>query len=268
MEPTLARQGVEVNHTSAVIDPAARIAPDVEIGPGSVIAGAVEIGAGCRLGPHVVIQGPTRIGCNNHIHAFSVIGGDPQDKKFGGETDSRLEIGDDNTIREHCTLNRGTAQGGGVTRIGNGNWIMANVHIAHDCHIGNQTVFANNVALAGHVTVDDYAILGGFTGVHQFCRVGAYSFAAIASIIVKDVPPYMMVAGNTASTHGLNREGLKRNGFSADTVNLLKRAYKTLYRQNLGLAEALAELRDIARHSPEVARLVEFVSQSTRGIVR
>jgi len=152
--------------------------------------------------------------------------------------------------------------------MGDGNWIMANVHIAHDCQIGDQTVFANNVALAGHVTIDDYAILGGFTGVHQFCRVGAYSFAAIASIVVKDVPPYMMVSGNTASTHGLNREGLKRHGFSADTINQLKRAYKTLYRQNLGLAEAIGQLRGMASDCPEVARLVEFVSQSTRGIVR
>jgi UDP-N-acetylglucosamine acyltransferase len=268
MEPALARQGVEVSNASVVIDPAARIAPDVEIGPGSMISGAVEIGAGCHLGPHVVIIGPTRIGRNNQFHAFSVIGGDPQDKKYAGEPDSRLEIGNDNTIREHCTINRGTAQGGGVTRLGDGNWIMANVHIAHDCQIGDQTVLANNVALAGHVTIDDYAILGGFTGVHQFCRVGAYSFAAIASIVVKDVPPYMMVSGNTASTHGLNREGLKRHGFSADTINQLKRAYKTLYRQNLGLAEAIGQLRGMATDCPEVARLVEFVSQSTRGIVR
>jgi UDP-N-acetylglucosamine acyltransferase len=264
----LSHQGGPVIDSRALIDPDARIDEDVNVGPWSMLGAGVEIGPGTRIGPHVVIQGPTRIGRDNRIHAFSVIGGDPQDKKYSGEAQSLLEIGDGNTIREHCTINRGTGQGGGVTRLGDRNWIMANVHIAHDCRVGNDVIFANNTALAGHVSIDDFAILGGFTGVHQFCRVGAYSFAAIASVIVKDVPPYMMVAGNTASTHGLNREGLKRHGFGNDTINTLRRAYKILYRQNLSLSEATEQLREFAPESAAVQRLVEFVSQSTRGIVR
>ncbi|MGQ0657694.1 MAG: acyl-ACP--UDP-N-acetylglucosamine O-acyltransferase [Chromatiales bacterium] len=251
----------------AMVSGEASIAPDVRVGPWSIIEGEVEIGAGSYIGPHVIIRGPTRIGCDNRIHPFCVIGGDPQDKKYGGEP-TRLEIGDGNTLREHCTVNRGTVQGEGVTRMGNRNWIMANVHIAHDCHVGSHTVFANNCALAGHVTIEDHVILGGYAGVHQFCRVGAYSFAAIASVIVKDVPPYMMVAGNTATTHGLNREGLKRHGFNADAINALRRAYKILYRQNLTLADALLDLEELAAESPEVRRLVDFVTASERGIVR
>ncbi len=253
---------------SARIDPRARLGPDVDVGPGCIIGAGVEIGAGTRLGPCVVVQGPTRIGRGNRIHPFCVIGGDPQDKKYRDERDTRLEIGDGNTIREHCTINRGTVQGGGVTRIGDHNWIMANVHIAHDCQVGSHAVFANNTALAGHVTIEDYVILGGFTGVHQFCRVGAYSFAAIDSVIVKDVPPYLMVAGNTAQTRGLNREGLKRHGFSAETIQTLRQAYKILYRQHLPLSEAVAQLKTLNGGCAEVARLVDFVSQSTRGIVR
>lgn len=251
----------------AIVSAQARIASDASVGPWSIIEGDVEIGEGTVIGPHVVVTGPTRIGRHNRIHPFCVIGGDPQDKKYGGEA-TLLEIGDHNTVREHTTINRGTVQGGGVTRLGNQNWIMANVHIAHDCTVGNHTVLANNTALGGHVIIEDFVILGGFTGVHQFCRIGAYSFAAIASVVTMDVPPYMMIAGNTASTHGLNREGLKRNGFSAETIETLKRAYRTLYRSNLTLAEALERLRELAARSPEVERLVQFVRASERGIVR
>ncbi len=251
----------------AIVSREARIAADVSIGAWSLIEGEVEIGAGSIIASHTVIRGPTRVGRNNHIHPFCVIGGDPQDKKYSGEA-TRLDIGDGNTIREHCTVNRGTLQGGGVTRLGDGNWVMANVHVAHDCQIGSHTVLANNTALAGHVTIEDCAILGGYAGVHQFCRVGAYSFAAIASVIVKDVPPFVMVAGNTATAHGLNREGLKRHSFPAETVNALRRAYKILYRQQLTLAEALKDLEPLASEWPEVRRFADFVAASDRGIVR
>lgn len=254
----------------AIVHPSARIGEGVAIGPWSIVGPHVEIGEGSWIGPHVVIQGPTRIGCDNRIFQFSSIGDDPQDKKYGGEREETfLEIGDRNTIREYCTLNRGTVQGGAVTRIGNDNWIMAYVHIAHDCQVGNHTIFANNASLAGHVLVEDYAILGGFTLVHQFCRIGGYSFAAIATVIVKDVPPFVMVSQQPASVHGLNREGLKRHGFSQETINLLRRAYRILYRQNLTVAEAVEQMKELASGSDAVARLIDFVSnKSTRGIVR
>jgi UDP-N-acetylglucosamine acyltransferase len=251
----------------AIVSPRARVDADVTVGPYAIIDGDVEIGAGTVVDAHVVIRGPTRIGRGNRFHAFSVIGGEPQDKKYAGEP-TLLEIGNGNTIREHCTVNRGTAQGGGATRIGDDNWVMANVHIAHDCIIGNRTVMANNTALAGHVTIEDHVILGGFTAVHQFCRIGAYSFTAIAAAVTKDVPPYMMVAGNTASTHGLNREGLKRHGFTAGTIELLKRAYKILYRSGLTLSEAMEQLRGMAVDSVELQRLIDFVDASERGITR
>ena len=252
----------------AVIDDAARIGSKVEIGPYCIIGPDVEIGDGTRIGPHVVIQGPTRIGAGNRILPFCSLGADPQDKKYDGTGESRLEIGDGNTLREFCSINRGTAGGGGVTRLGDDNWIMAYVHIAHDCLVGSHTVFANNATLAGHVSVDDYAILGGFTGVHQFCRIGAYSFSAISSVIVKDVPPYVMVAGNTAAPSGLNREGLRRHGFDHDSINALRRAYKTVYRDGLLLRDALQQLQPVCAESAAVARFVEFISASERGIVR
>jgi UDP-N-acetylglucosamine acyltransferase len=216
------------------------------------------------------MHGPTRIGRDNRIFQFSSIGDDPQDKKYGGErAETLLEIGDRNTIREYCTLNRGTVQGGGVTRIGNDNWIMAYVHIAHDCIVGDCTIFANNASLAGHVVVEDYAILGGFTLVHQFCRIGVNSFAAIATVITKDVPPFVMVSENPAKAHGLNREGLRRRGFSQETINLLRQAYRILYRQGLTVAEAVEQLKEMVPESQEVARLIDFVTnKSTRGIVR
>lgn len=252
----------------AIIDPGARIGHDVEIGPYSTIGPGVEIGDGTRIAEHVVIRGPTRIGHGNRIFQFCSIGEDPQDKKFAGESESRLEIGDGNTIREYCSINRGTGEGGGVTRLGDDNWIMAYVHVAHDCLVGSHTVFANNATLAGHVSVDDYAILGGFTGVHQFCHIGSHSFSAIASVIVKDVPPYIMVSGNTATPSGLNREGLKRRGFSREDVEALRMAYKTVYRDGLLLKDALEQLEPACADNNEVARFVEFIRASERGIVR
>lgn len=253
---------------TALVHPTARLGDQVSIGPWTVIGADVEIGNGTSIGPHVVVRGPTRIGEHNRIFQFCSIGDEPQDKKYGGEPETRLEIGSGNTIREYVSINRGTRQGGGVTRLGDDNWIMAYVHIAHDCIVGNHIVFANNATLAGHVTVDDYAILGGFTGVHQFCRIGAYAFCAIASVVVKDVPPFVTVAGNTARARGLNREGLRRNGFPTETVESLRRAYRVLCRQNLTLAEAVRQLEELVPDCPEVVRLVDFIRGSERGVVR
>ncbi len=253
---------------TAVVDADARLGEGVEVGAWSLIGPGVQIGAGTRIGAHAIVRGPTVIGCDNRIYPFCSIGDDPQDKKFDGGRPSRLEIGDRNTIREYCSINRGTPGGGGVTRVGDDNWIMAYCHIAHDCQVGDHTVFANNATLAGHVTIENHVILGGFTGVHQFCRIGAYSFTAIAAIVVKDVPPYLLVSGNTARAFGLNRVGLQRHGFDGDTLRLLKRAYRTLFRDGLMLAEALAALEPLARDSEHVRRLLEFVRASQRGIVR
>lgn len=251
----------------AVIDPKAELAEDVSVGPYTVIGPDVQIGAGTTIGPHVVIYGPTRIGRNNRIFQFASLGDAPQDKKYAGEP-TRLEIGDGNTIREFVTINRGTVQDEGVTRIGDDNWIMAYVHIAHDCQIGNHTIFANNASLAGHVRVEDYVILGGFTLVHQFCALGVHSFTAFSTGIAKDVPPYVMVSGHSAQPHGLNSEGLKRRGFSAETLAQLKQAYKTLYRSKLTLQEAVDVLRVQAVDSPEVGVMVGFLEKQKRGIVR
>ena len=253
---------------TAIVHPDARVGAGVSIGPYSVIGAQVEIGDGTRIGPHVVVSGPARIGRSTHIFPFCSVGGDPQDKKYRGESESRLEIGDGNVIREYCSINRGTAGGGGVTRIGANNWIMAYVHIAHDCWIGDQTIFANNATLAGHVTVEDYAILGGFTGVHQFCRVGRHSFSAIASVIVKDVPPYILVSGNTAKPKGLNREGLKRHEISDEDVEHLRRAYRIVYRDGLLLKDAMEQLVPLAAVSTHVANFRNFINASDRGIVR
>jgi len=250
-----------------VIDPAAELAEDVSVGPYSVIDANVTIGAGTDIGPHVVIRGTTRIGCQNRIFQFASIGEEPQDKKYAGEPTS-LEIGDRNTIREFVTLNRGTAQDDGVTRLGDDNWIMAYVHVAHDCQIGNETIFANNASLAGHVSIGDYAILGGFTLIHQFCSIGAYSLTAFGSGISKDVPPFVTVGGTPARAHGLNMEGLRRRGFSEESRKALRRAYRTLYRESLSLQDALAALREQAVSCVEVGMLVEFLEQQSRGIVR
>lgn len=251
----------------AVIDPKAELADDVSVGPYAVIGPDVQIGSGTRIGPHTVINGPTRIGRNNNIYQFASLGDAPQDKKYAGEP-TRLEIGDTNTIREFVTINRGTVQDAGVTRIGDDNWIMAYVHVAHDCQIGNHTILANNASLAGHVRVEDYVILGGFTLVHQFCALGIHSFTAFSTGISKDVPPYVMVSGHSAQPHGLNSEGLKRRGFSPETLAQLKQAYKTLYRSKLTLQEAIEELRVQAADSPEVGVMVAFLEKQTRGIVR
>lgn len=250
-----------------MIDPAAELAEDVSVGPYSVIDANVTIGAGTDIGPHVVIRGTTRIGCQNRIFQFASIGEEPQDKKYAGEPTS-LEIGDRNTIREFVTLNRGTAQDDGVTRLGDDNWIMAYVHVAHDCQIGNETIFANNASLAGHVSVGDYAILGGFTLIHQFCSIGAYSLTAFGSGISKDVPPFVTVGGTPARAHGLNMEGLRRRGFPEESRKALRRAYRTLYRESLSLQDALAALREQAVSCAEVGMLVEFLEQQSRGIVR
>lgn len=255
-------------HNTAIIDPDARIGDNVSIGSFSVIGAGVTIGDNSCIKSHVVIQGPTSIGSNNRIFPFCSIGEDPQDMKYDNDTHSTLEIGDDNVIRENCTINRGTDAGGGSTKVGNSNWIMAYVHIAHDCVVGNRTIFANNTTLAGHVTVDDYAIFGGFTGVHQFCHIGSYCFTAISSVVVKDVPPYLMIAGNTAKPNGLNREGLKRHGFNRETVEALKQAYRTVYRRGLTVSVALEELESLAQAHKEVRLFTDFIANSRRGIVR
>ena len=245
----------------------ARIAADVEIGPYAVVGPDVEIGSGCWIGPHAVVTGHARIGQRNRIFQFSSVGEAPQDKKYRGEP-TRLEIGNDNTIREFCTLNCGTAQDVGITRIGNDNWFMAYVHVAHDCQVGSHTVFANGATLGGHVHVGDYAILGGFTGVHQFCRIGAHCITGGGSIVLLDVPPYMTVSGNPAKPYGLNVKGLKRRGFTADTVARLNRAYKTLYRSGFTLNEAKERLAREASECPEVRVMLDFLASSGRGIAR
>jgi UDP-N-acetylglucosamine acyltransferase len=254
---------------TAKIHPNAIIGENVQIGPYCVIGDGVKIGDNCSILSHVAISGPTTIGSNNRIYQFCAIGGDPQDKKYSGENEaSRLEIGEGNTFREYCTINRGTTGGGGLTSIGNRNWIMAYVHIAHDCHIGNDTIFANNATLAGHVEIDDYVILGGFTGVHQFCRIGKYSLTAISSVVVKDIPPYVIAAGNTASPAALNREGLKRHGFSSEKINSLKQAYKLVYRQGLSLEDSVSSLKDMLEDCPEVSAFIDFLESTSRGIAR
>lgn len=254
-------------HPTAIVHPAARIGRNVRIGAYSLIGEHVEIGDDCDIGPHVVITGHTRIGKGNRIFQFASLGEVPQDKKYAGEP-TRLEIGNGNTIREFCTFNSGTVQGLGVTRIGDDNWIMAYVHIAHDCVVGNHTVFANNASLAGHVTVGDYAILGGFTGVHQFCRIGAHVMTGIASVVRQDVPPYVTVSGNPAMPHGINSEGLRRRGFDATAISAIKRAYRLLYRTGLSLAEARAAIAAEAEAHPELTLLAEFLAVSGRGIIR
>ena len=254
-------------HSQAVIDSSAKIANGVTVGAFSIIGAHVEIGEGTEVGSHVVINGPTVIGRENKIYSFASIGCDPQDKKYTGEK-TRLEIGDRNVIREYCTISRGTVQDAGVTRIGNDNWIMAYVHIAHDCQIGSNTIFSNSASLAGHVTIEDYAILGGFTLVHQFCKVGAHCFTAMNSVISKDVLPFTMISGHMAKPHGLNVEGLKRRGFSSESLSQLRKAYKIIYRSGLTLEQATDELKVMANECAEVAQLLGFIEKVTRGIVR
>ncbi|MBR9827944.1 MAG: acyl-ACP--UDP-N-acetylglucosamine O-acyltransferase [Oceanospirillales bacterium] len=254
-------------HPQAIVDPSARIADDVEVGPWTLIGPDVEIGAGTRIASHVVIKGPTRIGEGNQIFQFASIGEECQDKKYRGEP-TRLEIGDHNVIREGCTIHRGTVQDEGLTRIGSHNLLMAYAHVAHDCVMGDHIILANNTALAGHVHVGDYAILGGFTAVHQFCHIGAHVMSGAGTVVLKDIPAYVMAAGNSARPHGINLEGLRRRGFDADALSALRRAYKAIYRKGLTLEQALQELRVSAQTQPAVQLLIESLESSTRGIIR
>jgi UDP-N-acetylglucosamine acyltransferase len=254
-------------HPTAIVHPEANLASDVSVGAFAIIGAQVEIGAGTRIESNVLIEGRTRIGQNNRIFPFASIGAAPQDKKYAGE-DTAVEIGDGNTIREYVTINRGTEQDAGVTRVGNDNWIMAYVHFAHDCQIGSHAIFANYCGLAGHVHVEDWAILGGMTLVHQFVRIGAHSFTSMGTYLPQDLPPYVMAAGNMAKPYGINSEGLRRRGFGADTIGMLKRAYRALYRSGLGLEEARRELEVLAEGCSEVRPIIEFLARSARGIIR
>jgi len=254
-------------HPQAIIDPSAKIGENVEIGPWTLIGPDVEIGDGTQIMSHVVVKGPTKIGKNNRIFQYSSVGEECQDKKFAGEP-TRLEIGDNNIIRESCTIHRGTTQDQGVTKIGNGNLLMAYVHVAHDCVIGNDSIFANGTTLAGHVHVADNVILGGGTMVHQFCKIGLNSMSAGGSIVLRDIPAYVMASGQSASAHGLNTEGLKRRGFNSELILTLKRAYKVVYRKGLKLSDALEELSVIADEVPEVAIFTNSIKNSNRGIIR
>ena len=253
----------------ASVDPSASIAPGAEIGPWTFIGPGVVVGEGTKIHSHCNIKGPTVIGSNNTIHSFCSVGGDPQDKKYNEDgQESRLEIGDGNTVREYCSINRGTALGGGVTKVGSNNWIMGYCHVAHDCFIGSHCIMANNSTLAGHVEINDYAILGGFTGVHQFCRLGESSFSAISTIIVKDVPPFVIVSGNTARARGINKVGMRRRGFDQESIESVKNCYRTMYRRSLTTSSALEELEKEVGTNPIVAKIHGFVLDSARGIVR
>ncbi len=254
-------------HETAIIDPQAKLADDVSVGPYSIIGPGVEIGAGCEIASHVVINGPTRLGRNNRIFQFASIGEEPQDKKFHGE-ETWLEIGDDNLIRESVTINRGTEQGGGVTRIGHRNWIMAYVHIAHDCLIGNDNIFANNASLAGHVEMDDQVILGGFTLISQFNRIGSYAFSAMGSVISRNVPPYVLVSGHMAEPVGVNVEGLRRHAFSDDQIRNIRQAYKHVYRSGLRMEEALKKVQKMTQIDNELGIFIEFMENQQGGIIR
>jgi UDP-N-acetylglucosamine acyltransferase len=258
-------------HPSAIVDPRAELDSSVEVGPYSVIGPYVRIGARTKVGPHVVIQGHTTIGCDNTFYQFSSIGAEPQDKKYAGEP-TRLEIGDRNLIREFCTFNLGTAQDAGVTRLGNDNWILAYVHLAHDCQVGNNTIFSNNAALAGHVQVGDWVILSGFAAVHQFCKIGSHAFVGMNTSLTQDVPPFVLLSGNPAAPHGINIEGLKRRGFTRAQIGDIRNAYKLIYKSGLTLEEAKTALVKAESEAPESAihlrAMREFLDGSTRGIVR
>lgn len=254
-------------HPTAIVDPRARLADDVRVGAFSIVGADVEIGAGTTIASHVTVEGPTIIGRDNHIFQFNSIGVAPQDKKYAGEP-TRLVIGDRNTIREFCTFNRGTSQDRGETTIGNDNWIMAYVHMAHDCVVGSHTIIANGTTLAGHVHVGDYAILGGFTKVHQFCRIGEHSFSGMDSGLNQDLPPYVTCSGMPARPIGINSEGLKRRKFTVDQIRNIKRAYKIMYRSGLRLEEAREQLNALAQDNPEVKLFADFVAVGGRGLIR
>ncbi|HCD03984.1 MULTISPECIES: acyl-ACP--UDP-N-acetylglucosamine O-acyltransferase [unclassified Methylophaga] len=254
-------------HQTALIDPTARIADDVVIGAYSIIGAHVEIASGTEIASHVVINGPTKIGRNNRIFQFSSIGEEPQDKKYHGEP-TLLEIGDNNLIRESVTINRGTVQGGGITKVGNNNWIMAYVHIAHDCIIGDYNIFANNASLAGHVIVDQHVILGGFTLVSQFNHLGSHCFSAMGSVISRNVPPYVLVSGHMAEPVGINVEGLRRRGFTDTQIRNIRQAYKLVYRSGLRMEQAQQRLNDIQQDAHELAIFIEFLQNQQGGIIR
>ncbi len=254
-------------HPTAIIADSARLADDIEVGPYSIIGDDVQIGTGCRIDSHVVINGPTTIGNHNHIYQFCSVGDDPQDKKYADEP-TRLEIGDNNTIREFCTISRGTVQDAGLTTIGNNNWIMAYVHVAHDCRIGDHCIFANNATLAGHVHVGDWVIFAGFTGAHQFCRIGAHAFLGMYAGTSRDVPAYTMIGGQPPSPKGINSEGLKRRGFSGEQIRNIRNAYRVVYRSGMKLADAIVDLEALVNEQPELELFVESLKSSERGIIR
>jgi UDP-N-acetylglucosamine acyltransferase len=255
-------------HPSALIDPSARLGQNVSVGAFSVIGADVEIGDGTRIDAHVVIEGPTRIGRDNRIHSFAAIGGEPQDKKYGGERVT-LEIGDRNSIREYVTINRGTGSGGGVTRVGSDNWFLAYTHVAHDCHVGNHCVFSNNATLAGHVMVGDHVIFSGFVGVHQFCRIGDHAFIGMGAFVNGDVPPFVMVAQDGyGRPRGINSEGLKRRGYDAERIAAIKRAYRTLYVSGQPLVEAREALASAASEQTDVRAMLDFIAAGERSLLR
>jgi len=255
-------------HPTAVIDPAARLADDVRVGAFSLIGADVEIGAGSVVGPHCSIHGPTRIGRDNRFVGHAAIGGEPQDKKYAGER-TELVIGDGNVIREFVTINRGTGGGGGITTIGNDNWLLAYTHVAHDCHVGNHCVFSNNTTLAGHVSVGDWVIISGFAGAHQFCRIGDHAFLGMGALVTGDIPPFTMVGiDGHGRPRGINAEGLKRRGFDAERISAIKRAYRTLYVAGVPLAEAKQQLAEQAQHSDDVRQLLDFIEHGDRPLQR
>ena len=254
-------------HPTAIVSDAASIADDVQIGPYSIIGDNVEIGRGTRIDGHAVVNGPTTIGEDNHIYQFASIGDDPQDKKYADEP-TTLKIGDRNTIREFCTISRGTTQDKGETILGDDNWIMAYVHIAHDCVIGNRTIMANNATLAGHVHVGDWVIFGGFSGAHQFCKVGAHSFIGMYAGVNRDVPAYVTASGTPGAPRGINSEGLKRRGFSAEQIRNIKDAYRLVYRKGLKLSEAIDEIAARSESQPELQIFLDSLRSSDRGIIR
>ncbi len=258
-------------HPSAIVDAEAELAPSVTVGPYAVVGAGVRVGEGTRIGAHCVIEGPTTIGCDNRIHAHCALGGAPQDMKYRGEP-TQLIVGDRNTIREFCTFNRGTAQDRGVTQVGNDNWVMAYVHVAHDVQLGSHTILANNATLAGHVVIGDWVLIGGLTGVHQFCKIGAHAMTGFQSHVSQDVPPFMTVAGNPLGVHGTNSEGLRRRGFSRERLALVKQMYRLLYRDGLTLEGARDQLAgllgSVEGGDADLQCMLDFLTASTRGIAR
>jgi UDP-N-acetylglucosamine acyltransferase len=261
-------------HATAIVDPKAELASDVVIGPYALVGPGVQVASGTKIGPHCVLEGPMTIGRDNHVHAHAVLGGAPQDMKYRGEP-TALHIGDRNTIREFCTFNRGTVQDAGVTRLGHDNWVMAYVHLAHDVQVGSHTILANNATLAGHVHVGDWVIVGGLTGIHQFCHVGAHAMTGFQSHVSQDVPPFMMVSGNPLAVHGFNVEGLRRRGFSRERISLVKQVHRLLYRDGLTLEQSRSRIESLAEeHAADALALadlnlmLDFLSASTRGVAR